>query len=450
MTRKHECRKWLTLAGLLLGCGGRTIPLEAMDEVAGGSPSTGGSGGSSVQTAPSGGVDLASSTARKFTCEPGTRFCVCGDNQSCNRGLMCASGFCVDASSPASGGASMKSHSASTARAGSSATAPTTGGSNTGGSNTGASGATSRSSGSTSAGAPTAPLGGTGGSPPKATGGHAGRTTEPQCSEYDRRLGCCGYVAAAGAAGAGNPTLPNCRTEFEEQRNGFCVAKLVTIGATGIHVSIDATEVTRAQYAEWLATNPEPTQQDHLLCSANTSFVPDSDCMNGAHVCKGDACGNHPQACVDWCDARAYCNGIGKRLCGKIGGGHNPFENAADATQSEWYFACSSDGLNLFPYGSSYVPSACHTEIFGDAWSTQPVSTGATCQSSCAFGGVFDLNGNVMEWEDSCITDRPEPICHARGGSVGSGDGSSLCAYMAASAPHMVTDYSIGFRCCGP
>jgi hypothetical protein len=35
----------------------------------------------------------------------------------------------------------------------------------------------------------------------------------------------------------------------------------------------------------------------------------------------GAGSGNFPITNVDWCDAYAYCAGIGKRLCGKIGGG---------------------------------------------------------------------------------------------------------------------------------
>jgi hypothetical protein len=55
------------------------------------------------------------------------------------------------------------------------------------------------------------------------------------------------------------------------------------------------------------------------------------------------------QVCVDWCDAHAYCKPVGKRLCGKIGGGPNLYADYASASSSEWYRACSSGGSFTYP-----------------------------------------------------------------------------------------------------
>ena len=49
---------------------------------------------------------------------------------------------------------------------------------------------------------------------------------------------------------------------------------------------------------------------------------------------------HHPIVWVDWCDAYAYCKGVGKRLCGAIGGGPVDFHTGyADTNQSQWYRA---------------------------------------------------------------------------------------------------------------
>jgi formylglycine-generating enzyme required for sulfatase activity len=196
---------------------------------------------------------------------------------------------------------------------------------------------------------------------------------------------------------------------------------------------IDSTEVTRAQYAAWLATKPSAQPAE---CSWNTSFTP------GCEWPPGDK-GDHPVVCVDWCDANAYCQGVGKRLCGKIGGGTLAIAERADATKSEWYYACSSGGEFDYPYGDDYDPTACNLE---DAKldDTSPGGAFPKCQSSAAgFEGVYDLCGNVSEWADACN----EESCIQHDGMYASSSSSTLCQ-MSAAWPRSKRAAFLGFRCC--
>jgi formylglycine-generating enzyme required for sulfatase activity len=212
--------------------------------------------------------------------------------------------------------------------------------------------------------------------------------------------------------------------------------------------AIDATEVTRSQYQAWLSTNPS-TGGQRSECSRNADFSPDANCMQWAEVCKGSACGQHPQVCVDWCDAYAYCQDVGKRLCGKIGGGANDYDDYKDATKSQWYHACASGGQNDYPYGDGHSAQACNGREKGIGTTVETGSL-STCQSSSSgYVGVYDLSGNVWEWEDSC-----SPIsigsdyCRLRGGSF-YGDVLSLRCDSGYGSGRDVDSGIVGFRCCG-
>lgn len=274
-----------------------------------------------------------------------------------------------------------------------------------------------------------------------------------------------GAVGTSGATGAGaRPCTYDCENcgPLEECYGGkFCVAKPVTIPAPGgdSH-QVDATEVTRCQYAAWLDTDPSVTGQDPW-CAWDQSFAPGPECMAEQEACASD-CDHHAQVCVNYCAAFAYCKSVGKHLCGAIGGGQAPFDAFADATQDEWYNACSSGGEYRYPYGNEYEGASCNgydnpqsgcqassdcgTRVGGDV---------ATCASPLEeYQGVYDLSGGVFEWQDSCSSHVDgKDRCRFRGGSFvstyGDDGGNALrCNYDIAGARD--DQYgNLGFRCCG-
>lgn len=216
---------------------------------------------------------------------------------------------------------------------------------------------------------------------------------------------------------------------------------------------IDSTEVTIAQYFQWLDTAPDPMKQDPVCKPWNTTFDPDlTGSCQGAPVDPAVA-PNYAMVCLDWCDAQAYCSAVGKRLCGKIGGGPSPYGSSADPLVSQWFRACSAGGSQPYPYGDLYEDTAC----VGDSYDGQPgfqlgsdvaqeVGTAQACEGG--YMGVYDLSGNVREWEDSCeTTNGATDKCYRRGGGYKDNAAALQCASQSTS-PRDSTTIDLGFRCC--
>ncbi len=357
-------------------------------------------------------------------------------------GTSSTSGVLATGGTTASGG--MSSGTGGTAPTGSATatggtTASSTGGTNTilnGGSAPVASGGTRATGGSASVTA----TGGaaTGGAPPNIGGAATGGAATG------------GSSATGGAAGSG------CTGSFEtvQSSTGLCVAKMVPITAPSAsnNYSIDATEVTKGQYDMWLATSPALPASTDANCGYVTSYAE----QGTSGIYTGTDAAHHPVVYVDWCDAYMYCKGVGKRLCGAIGGGTNAMASSGDATLSQWYRACSSGGADTYPYGNTYQATYCNgADYWNDNTSAeQTVAVGslANCVTSATgFAGAYDLSGNVWEWEDSCNNTAQTPTCVYRGSSFSSsGSMGGLTCGEDMGEPRDTVSNLLGFRCCSP
>ena len=151
---------------------------------------------------------------------------------------------------------------------------------------------------------------------------------------------------------------------------------------------------------------------------------------------------------VDWCDAAAFCQWSGKRLCGGIGASTLASAQAAMPALSRWASACTRAGTRRFPYGPTVMPGVCNVGQPNRPLKIVPVASTTGCQGG--YDKLYDMVGNVEEWLDACTLDpvRGE-VCAIIGGDYFDTESLSDCARLYDKVKTSV-DYYRGFRCCWP
>lgn len=176
---------------------------------------------------------------------------------------------------------------------------------------------------------------------------------------------------------------------------------------------IDARPVSAAEYAAWVATHPDPALQAGP-CRQNHAFETDASCLRLISPCRGPAC---PATCVDWCDAVAYCQAVGKRLCGALSGGATSWRRFNHAGASQWHNACVAQSRDAGP--------RIHL-------------------------------GHVGQWEDACEHAGASARCrtrHSTRGLPGRHDAAAariVTCDPANAYPRLSHWRHVGFRCCRP
>jgi sulfatase modifying factor 1 len=213
----------------------------------------------------------------------------------------------------------------------------------------------------------------------------------------------------------------------------------VLISQGAVKFCIDSTEVTNAQYETFINSSPSLASQP-AYCAFNTTYVPTARWP----VVAGQE--QLPVAGMDWCDADAYCAWAGKRLCGRIGGGPVPGSNRGIPTQSEWTFACTMAGALTYPYGPAYQAGICVDSVYAVAGPTD-VATATGCVGG--FPGLYDMSGNITEWEDSCdtVTGSTDNCAYRGGEYLHAPDGTS-CNVQEIFQRGDTFQGTGGFRCC--
>lgn len=211
---------------------------------------------------------------------------------------------------------------------------------------------------------------------------------------------------------------------------------------------MDTTEVSQAHYAKFLADPQDKVPFQQTRCSANETFVP----FQGSHLDDCDGKENYvydpatrgelPIACIDWCDAAAYCAWAGKRLCGAVGGGG--LDHDEGVLTGQWGYVCSQGGQSIYSYGNTYKKGICADE--GGSSEKVGVTTRPQCAgASPPFSEIQSLTGNMMEFEDACEN---YPLCRIRGLSNDSeAEAQTRCDFFA-DGNTQVYSPNVGFRCC--
>jgi formylglycine-generating enzyme required for sulfatase activity len=139
---------------------------------------------------------------------------------------------------------------------------------------------------------------------------------------------------------------------------------------------IDQTEVSNAQY--WLCV-------DAGVCEKPI------DCNKGDPTYSDPAKATHPVVCVNWEDARNYCQWVGGRL----------------PTEGEWEYAFRGKNRSVYPWGDefdgnrlNYCDQECEQNHADNAFTDGYAKTAPTGSfpGGGSWSGVFDMSGNVFEW----------------------------------------------------
>jgi formylglycine-generating enzyme required for sulfatase activity len=301
----------------------------------------------------------------------------------------------------------------------------------------------------------------------------------------------CGGKACGACTVGKRCNLPTDCTSGTCTNNACACPKDMTIIslATGGAYCIDQAEVSKGQYFQFITANVPVASQTNTACkAANTTFVP-----RGAWppATAPDPPGltfslGLPVHYVDWCDAAAYCTWAKKQLCGLVGGGTLPPAQSGDPEKSAWYNACSAQGTKTYPYGAvPFDNTRCNSDGIGavgietvaqnrnegfgfpanqddrvyrvaisDVAGNIQLPDHTGCQGGSV--GVYQMSGNVAEWEDSCAGAAATDTCRVRGGSYADTSTNQMCTstrdVVRIPAAPIVGDpdplKDVGFRCC--
>jgi hypothetical protein len=149
-----------------------------------------------------------------------------------------------------------------------------------------------------------------------------------------------------------------------------------------------------------------------------------------------------PLVTIDWYDAKAKCESVGKRLC----------------TADEWTFACEGEDMKPYPYGTGLLrdATACNIDQLSMdpstprvEWSKHNRSVPSGMMKNCvSWAGVHDMTGNVDELVNNVGGRKDgDPYFSGLKGGYWS-KVRNRCRPMTTAHGPTYSFYQQGFRCC--
>jgi hypothetical protein len=266
-------------------------------------------------------------------------------------------------------------------------------------------------------------------------------------------IDCGGGTCPACIVGKQCVIATDCTSDLCTNSTCSCPVNMVILPTnlpTGGDYCVDYLEVTYSDYNTFWTSNPSLATQPNY-CTWNTTWTPANGWPPDLVTTDPGYNGGNPVNWVNWCQAYGYCVQQGKHLCGNLAGGPNPTADSANALESQWFNACSADGVNTYPYGGTYQPGRCNDVSAGVGAPWQELNSNQQlvndqCQGGAS--GLYQMSGDVAEWENSCNgTSGATDTCLLRGGSYNSSATELTCAAAVAVARNYQGGDS-GFRCC--
>ena len=248
----------------------------------------------------------------------------------------------------------------------------------------------------------------------------SGAACEKTPIEAEPGAGGSGAKGGAGGQGAADAGPP--KTSCPKELPGPLLVPLP--GPNGKFYCMDQRETTWSEYETFAKAKGSDVSGQPKYCAWNKSYMPtlrepgnDSpmlvECRQETYKAML-ADGSLPAYCVDFCDAWAYCTSVGKRLC-READSPDPSEplqvtfeqqkQHAKSLNSEWTNACTQGGKTKYAYGDTLEADKCIDKAWLDAKKSLSITNlqSRTCHGTIPpFNHLFDLDGSVSEWVDSC------------------------------------------------